>query len=162
MEDFVPHEVAVKLKQKGFDYPCLFVYNKEQIINPEVVKAFGELSDDGYYELTKEGGGRLDWNFVYIYKHQLIPYRDVLIEREIIKAPTISQVMKWLREEKKIHISIDICDDGWFFDITYFYKSDTGVYEIELPYKSSNATPNYDSYEQAVLTGIEYVLYYLI
>lgn len=76
--------------------------------------------------------------------------------------PTISQVLKWLREEKKIHICIDIYDDGWFFDIASFYKEDTGVYEIKLPYKSSKVTPDYDSFEQATLAGIEYSLDNLI
>lgn len=76
-------------------------------------------------------------------------------------SPTISQVLKWLREEKKIHICIDLYDDGWFFDVLSFYKADTGVYEIEIPFKSSNA-PDYESYELAALAGFEYVLNELI
>lgn len=77
-------------------------------------------------------------------------------------APTISHVLKWLRNEKKIHLCIDIYDDGWFFDISSFCKQDSGVYEVELPYKSSNVTPDYETYEQAALAGIEYILDYLI
>jgi hypothetical protein len=76
-------------------------------------------------------------------------------------APTISQVLKWLREEKKIHICIDLYDDGWFFDILSFYKADVGVYEIEIPFYSSNA-PDHESYELAALAGFEYVLNELI
>lgn len=160
MEDFVPFDLAVKLKEKGFDYKCLFVYNKEQIINPEIVKAFGELTDDGYYELTKEGGGKLDWSFVYINEYQLIQYRDVLFAREMIKAPTISQVLKWLREEKLILIGLSPMQeyDGnemieWCSTI---YKADKqgGMSWMEELY--------YESYEQAALAGIEYVLDNLI
>ena len=80
----------------------------------------------------------------------------------LIAAPTIAQVLKWMREEKKIHICIDIYDDGWFFDIASFYKEDTEVYEIEWPYISSNVTPHNDSYEQAAIAGIEYCLDNLI
>lgn len=155
MEDFVPFEIAKKLKEKGFDYKCLFVYNKEQIINPEIVKAFGELTDDGYYELTKEGGGKLDWSFVYINEYQLIQYRDVLFARGMIKAPTISHVLKWLREEKNIHIIVEMYDSGWYY--TLFpnvrwendkLKSDT--YIMSFKHKTS--------FEQAALEGIKYVL----
>jgi len=156
MEDFVPFEIAKELKEKGFDYKCLFVYNKEQIINPEVVKAFGELSDDGYYELIKEGGGKLDWSFVYIDKYQLIQYRDVLIPREMIKAPTIYQVLKWLRKEKGIHLVIDIDTTGYFFTLNYdiIIRSDN-TYTFNM-YSGLRA---YCDAEQAYLAGIEYVIY---
>ena len=157
MEDFVTFELAVKLKEKGFDYKCLFVYNKEQIINPEIVKAFGELTDDGYYELTKEGGGKLDWSFVYINEYQLIQYRDVLFAREMIKAPTISQVLKWLFDEKQLFVNIDcnICDKfGLFFTI---YKKGEETWE------ACGFDDNYyNKPEEATLAGIEYLLNNLI
>ena len=35
----------------------------------------------------------------------------------LIAAPTISQVLKWLRDEKKIHIVIDICNGNWEYSI---------------------------------------------
>lgn len=161
--DFVTFEIAKKLKEKGFDYPCLFVYNKEQIINPEVVKAFGELSDDGYYELTKEGGGRLDWNFVYIYKHQLIPYRDVVFEREIIKAPAIYRVLKWLREEHHLHFEIVGAAYGYNLIISDTPdKGGTNRYYSHLNDDGPNYAGAWDGYDGCVLYGIEYVLDNLI
>ena len=69
-------------------------------------------------------------------------------------APTISQVLKWLREEKKIHISIDIWGRTWGYDV------------LDLP--SGNSlhwdayNENINSYEQAALAGIEYALNNLI
>lgn len=129
-EDFVPFELAVKLKEKGY---------------PQ--RTFGEYDMQGA---------------CYIEDGRFYENGCITEVARAYTAPTTSQVLKWLRKEKKIHISIDIYDDGWFFDITSFYKSDTGVYEIELPYKSSNVTPDYDSYEQAALAGIEYVLDNLI
>ena len=79
--------------------------------------------------------------------------------------PTISQVLKWLREEKKIFIEIRLCHDG------FFAQTNTNVYwgkdfadEEELFYTSlpcqriyGNITP-----EQAALSGIEYCLDNLI
>ena len=134
-EDFVSFSLAKKLKEKGY---------------PQVEKnALAMYNEDGeWYSLSPT----LD-DFYYCFKD---------FDRHDFVCPTISQVLKWLREEKKIHICIDIYDDGWFFDIASFYKGDTGVYEIEWPYKSSNVTPNYDSFEQAAIAGIEYCLDNLI
>lgn len=161
MEDFVTFEIAKKLKEKGFDYKCLFVYNKEQIINPEIVKAFGELSDDGYYELTKEGGGKIDWSFVYINEYQLIQYRDVLVAREMIKAPTISQVLKWLRKEKKYHIEFVGNACGYLFIISDI-PSKGGTDRYCSDYSGPNDGGTWDKYEDAAIAGIEYVLDNLI
>ena len=149
-EDFVTFELAKKLKEKGFKQKCL-----------------------AYYDVEDNVG--LLYNTQYTDEALPCQYTDLLQchntgEAETqpddsgfcVDAPTIFQVLKWLREEKKIHICIDIYDDGWFFDIASFYKGDTGVYEIEWPYKSSNVTPNYDSFEQAAIAGIEYCLDNLI
>lgn len=143
MEDFVSFKIAQKLKEKGFREKCLLHYT-----------GTGHLSSnsiDTYYSPNQE----LDYS----------DFQKCFNDGNsigLVDAPTISQVLKWLRDEKKIHICIDIYDDGWFFDIASFYKEDTGVYEIKLPYKSSKVTPDYDSFEQASLAGIEYVLDNLI
>jgi hypothetical protein len=158
MEDFVTIELAKKLEEKGFDYKCLYAYKNEQIINPEIVKAFGELSDDGYYELTKEGGGKLDWSFVYINKYQLMQYRDIRIPIEMIRAPTISQVLKWLREEKKLHIEIYMYHNCYLWEIY-----NTEIYDVDFTQKSEKYSEiEYASFEDAAIAGIEYVIDNLI
>lgn len=138
MENFVTYKLAVKLKEKGFEEECLCHY----------------IGEDLFYNIESPIANKQLW-----FCHN--KYNNIW-HRDNYDAPTISQVLKWLRKEKKIHICIDIYDDGWFFDIASFYKEDTGVYEIKLPYKSSNVTPDYDSYEQAALAGIKYVLDNLI
>lgn len=142
-DDFVTYELAVKLKEKGFREKCLLHYGSTGDFYSNSIDTYDrpnqELDYSDFLKCFNEGNSI-----------------------GLIDAPTISQVLKWLREEKKIHICIDIYDDGWFFDIASFYKEDTGVYEIKLPYKSNKVTPDYDSYEQAALTGIEYVLDNLI
>lgn len=77
-------------------------------------------------------------------------------------APTISQVLKWLREEKEIYIVIEpfptmatknkICW-GWSFK----WHSD-GIY-IDHTFADD---ASYATYEEAAITGIEYVLDNLI
>lgn len=72
-----------------------------------------------------------------------------------IAAPTISQVLKWLREEKKIFILIDIRKDlSWFYEI---WGIEISLHPLGcVPYQKNQ------SYEQAALAGIEYVLDNLI
>ena len=143
MADFVNFKLAQKLKEKGFREECLLHYT-------DTGNLFSN-SIDSYYRPNQE----LDYS----------DFQECFNNGNsigLVDAPTIYQVLKWLREDKKIHICIDIYDDGWFFDVASFYKEDAGVYEIKLPYKSSKVTPDYDSFEQAALAGIEYVLDNLI
>lgn len=70
-------------------------------------------------------------------------------------APTISQVLKWLRDEKYIHIIID------FF--TYIDTNKTYWYYSVKDIKDGVSYTNYmykgkKSYENSALAGIEYVL----
>ena len=98
----------------------------------------------------KEKG--FDWRVDYAYDNDgeckyIITEYDV----DYIPAPTISQVLKWLRKEKKIHIRPSVYHIGWDFDIT--------TTEGERIYDSIG---RYKSYEQAALAGIEYYLDNLI
>ena len=123
-EDFAPFELAVKLNEKGFNEPCYGYYHCN--------------GGNDSFELCGNG----DRDFLNS-KNQ---YR--------VAAPTISQVLKWLREEKDIHIVIDIWGRTWGYDV------------LDLP--SGNSlhwdayNENINSYEQAVLAGIEYVIDNLI
>lgn len=148
MEDFVPYDLAVKLRDKGFNCNCLFAFNDEQIINPNVVEKYGALSDDGYYELTKNGGGELDWDYVYIYETKLMLKRNIILKRNFIDAPTISQVLKWLREEKKIYVSVEVEREDWFE-----YKIVQTIKNIR-----TTGTSVYETYPEAILAGIAYVI----
>ena len=67
-----------------------------------------------------------------------------------------------MREEKGVTICVDIYDDGWFFDISTFYQQDTGVYEVDIPYKSSDVTPSYSTYELALENALKYALENLV
>ena len=123
MEDFVPFEIAKKLKEKGFEIQGGFQY---LYYNEELVEVY-------------------DYCNISPYKY----------------APTISQVLKWLREEKKMHIEIFLYNGSY----SYFIKSITQICKVDLFHECLNedtAEEEYATYEQAVLAGMEYCLDKLI
>lgn len=147
MEDFVTFELAVKLKEKGYPQDiqhCIGWYPTEYYKNSCIGEYFeGELQEiEDYFE------DRI--SAIHITEN----------EKKGVIAPTISQVLKWLREEKLILIGLSPMQeyDGnemieWCSTI---YKADKqgGMSWMEELY--------YESYEQAALAGIEYALDNLI
>ncbi len=69
----------------------------------------------------------------------------------LYSAPTISQVLEWLRE-KKIYVSVEVEREDWF------------EYKIVQTIKNTRKTSTrvYETYPEAILAGIEYVLDNLI
>ncbi|MBR6775183.1 MAG: hypothetical protein IKM23_05650 [Bacteroidales bacterium] len=79
--------------------------------------------------------------------------------KDAYTADTIYEVMKWMREEKKMHLIVEIADSGWYYTLypnvrweNDKLKSDTYIMSFK----------NKASYEKAALAGIEYVLDNLI
>lgn len=143
-EEICTYEVCKLAKEKGFPQEvsrwCDFTSPSRNYYNHK-----GELNGD-CLEIIK-----------YICRKEEVP-----IELQTIAAPTQSLLQRWLREEKGVTICVDIFDDGWFFDISTFYKQDTGIYEIDMPYKSSNVSPVYDTYELALEDALKYALENLV
>lgn len=84
-----------------------------------------------------------------------------LINDKVIIAPTISQVLKWLRKEKKILITIIPQEKNLGHDTLCFavYKITEDLYQ---PIYNGTVKTLVDSYEQLSIAGIEYVLDNLI
>lgn len=140
-ENFVTFEIAKKLKEKGFTCKYPFAMYNE-------LGSYCPLTTSSDY-VTCESG----------YKYRCYYDYNDFDENDFI-APTIPQVLKWLREEKLILIGLYPMQeyDGnemieWCSTI---YKADKqgGMSWMEELY--------YESYEQAALAGIEYVLDNLI
>ena len=132
MEDFVPFELAVKLKEKGF---------------PQHIAEDAYIIDN-YGEDEYQIGDRLPI--------PLIPdYMDD------IAAPTISQVLKWLREKKKYHIEFVGNACGYLFIISDI-PSEGGTDRYCSDYSGPNDGGTWDKYEDCAIAGIEYVLDNLI
>ena len=106
-----------------------------------------------YYE-----GKKLKWSNSPWLKPR---YNDYL--SHITAAPTISQVLEWLRKKKKISIEPGIhCSLKWMCSI---YGFGDGIEDF-TQYDNDGVWDTiyilYDTYEQAVLAGIEYSLDNLI
>ena len=124
LEDFVPFEIAQKLKEKG--YPLL-----------RVIKQRGEPI---IYDLPQNHPNWQNCNAYYI--------------------PTISQVLKWLREEKRLYLGINYRPQIMKYCDFYF---PTIQYIGELkPVVYTKFTDIFHTYEEAAFVGIEYVLDNLI
>lgn len=126
-EDFAPFELAVKLKEKGFDYKCHYCY-KNSIIMSHCSEPLNHNADAVTYS-----------------------------------APTIPQVLKWLREEKKIVISIFPHPCGWqadiYKDVHQYYDSEAERY-LKHYYKEKTEISH--SYNWMEICCIQYVLDNLI
>ena len=137
-EDFVEYDIAVKLKEKGFNDEC-----------------------NAYYEPLKHC-----LNFSRVFK------TNSLAENyNCIAAPTVSQVLKWLRDKKKIFVAINI---------GYCYESDEipfptnfkmkpilkgyyyGIWELDNLNDKNAHSEYFEAPELAILAGIEYVIDNLI
>jgi hypothetical protein len=132
MEDLVTFEIAKKLKEKGFREECFARYY---------------CSDKAYFERNSYHPNTE--SIFYCYNN------DEDLSRFYIDAPTISQVLKWLREEKNIILTPNPsyfegdCCLGWDCDVWA-----SGNYDY--------CCVDYKTYEQAAIAGIEYVLDNLI
>lgn len=124
MEDFVSYDIAVKLKEKGFP----------QYISDDEYITENEYDDDKY--LVGERWG--------------IPFIPDYCN--VVAAPTISQVLKWLREEKKLNVNMRLyIEDKWYYTI----QNNKGDFIYSHLVGSDFL---HESYEESALAGIEYAL----
>ena len=126
-DDFVTYEFALKLKEKGFRMPCIAHYC---CLDGNILK-FNITTDCIRGSNVKCLNGE---NNIYT------------------DAPTIPQVLKWLRNTYNLHVETYPCGLGmWKFLVTNI----TTLEERALCDK-------YTSSEQAAIAGISYVLDNLI
>lgn len=132
---FVDKQLAIKLKEKGFDKPCFGYYQENEFIlnKTSIHLPFGgDVSD---IMILHQG------------------------ENDIVDAPTIEQVLEWLRKEKKIHLVIDIKREN-------VYESNIWGYFVVLLNSYFGCVNHYDfesdSYEDACIEGIKYIVEHLI
>ena len=127
-EDFAPFELAVKLKEKGFREECLCHY----------------IGEDLVYNIESPIANNQLW-----FCHNKY---DNIWHRDNVDAPTIPQVLKWLRKVKgmEVYSNYNRVYKHW----TYIARAfDDSCY---------NSVGGFKTYEQATLEGIEYVLDNLI
>jgi hypothetical protein len=157
-EDFVSFDLAKKLKEKGFNVPCIYAYCEKGGWNSYTQKhepITHILRTDGNPFGSYYTGD--NWNKEYK------PNKNKIR----CSAPTISQVLKWLREEKSIFAEPCILADAdtdadgnvineytyWSFSVTNIETGDMIYFEYEHV-----DDKRFDSYEQAAIASIEYCL----
>ena len=134
--EFVTFEIAKKLKEKGFREECFARYH---------------CNDRAYFERNSYHPNTE--SIFYCYNN------DKDLGRFYIDAPTISQVLNWLRREKEIDIVINpifTYDDN--LNRIREYGCDIFAPQLNKPH----GTNYYISYEKVALEGIEYTLDILI
>lgn len=128
MEDFVSYDIAVKLKEKGFNVGC-----------------------HAYYEPLKH----------CLNLSRVLQTNSFAENYNCITAPTISQVLKWLRDEKSLHVEVVSAAYGYIYII-----SDTpnkgGTDRVYSKYRGSNDGGAWDDYNECIFDAIEYVIDNLI
>lgn len=135
-KDFVTYELAVKLKEKGFRGLCLAYYTNDDTL---------------YYNYSHKAGA--SYTDCYL-SHNLMPKDSV--SGKFVDAPTISQVLKWLREEKGWIIAVRLYStNGWY----WFIQDKNG--ELKSSHLAS-CDDCFAIYELAAIAGIEYVIDNLI
>ena len=148
MEDFVTFNLAKKLREKGFKDNCI-----------------------GYYDYE----GEFHYNYESAISNKEIYFChnkfDNIWHRDLVDAPTISQVLKWLRKEKKIFIAINIgyCYESYEKPFPTNPKMEPilkgycyGVWDLGNLNDKNGHSEYFESPELAAIAGIEYVLDNLI
>ena len=127
MENYVTFDLAIKLRKKGFDEKCFAHYESIYDGNPKLM--------ENYY--TPSDGRKKSYNA----KNSLF-----------VDAPTIPQVIDWLRKKKNVYCLIHFNQNNskWLYYITKPNLTSS------LPLYVSNTI--FDSYESANINGIKYVV----
>lgn len=107
-ELFVPYEIALQLKQKGFNKPCLAVYRDNDLYFNKLLSGYASDKD----ELTTNS--RCD---LYTINKERPHYWKT--------APLIQQVVDWLKEKHKIYI----------YEVPYPYEDRT---EYHITFKDES------------------------
>lgn len=95
MEDqFVPYELALKLKELGFDEPCIMYYNNDDYLN------IG--TDDDYWG---DYTGFIKWNSM-----PNSPWKPF---KPLTSAPLWQQAFDWFREKYGLYYGILNSNEYW-------------------------------------------------
>ena len=139
MEDeIVSFETAMLLKEKGFNEPCSFYYEDN------------ELYKLAYYHGDGTGFARNN-----------SPINDRLLCEEMqCTAPTQSLAQKWLREDRNITFNANPhSNDGKIiYVITIKVISSNKYVDFNVMMDTSNKAIMFDTYEDAIESGLKYCL----
>lgn len=122
-KEFVSYEIALKLKELGFDKPCICGYNDYHLLRSKISSSF-----DGDF---------VKWDEKY--------------DRDL-KAPLYQQVFKWFREKFNWQASIEATKDQNSRELGYNYwiwNSETGEEYNTMPQNCPSGDWEFKTYEEA-------------
>ena len=126
---FVPYEIALQLKEKGFDEFCIGLFNEEGL------QYDGEIYSFPFHNsLTKEGA----------------------VDPSIVAAPLYQQVIDWFRE--KHHTIINLEYDFHTYDIRV-YNGDKSIHLISKLHKGAKYlfTEYYPTLNRAIKEALKLI-----
>lgn len=153
VKNILPIEFHKFITRRNFDALSDFHYFKHQIILPEIIEKYGELSDDGYFELTKRGGGKLRFDEVYGYEWVIETndrYRDPEIYNTI-PAYSISTIVDELLKYG-VYVYVDLTEDGFVGCVTTFDKNKRKKFSFTSGINTTDKTFDnmYDAYKDII------------
>ena len=145
---FISKDLAIKLKEKGFNKPCFGWYDNQITDN---INLYLNVKEGDYTDLL-EYTNDFEW---------------------IIDAPTIEQVLEWLRDKKNIHIGIvpyftmsTKNNIMWQQEILLIGKiiecKNTLYVDKDYNYTKFASADCYANYEDACICAIEFIVNNLI
>lgn len=144
-EDYVSFETAKLLKEKGFDEKCFqyyVIYAKwDGVPFQDYAIEFRRLYSEDEPLINSKG---------------LKCFSEERNKHSVFSAPTLQMVIKWLREEHKIFITIGLCTYPILNKCTWIPQVET------LNDCYPNVSKEYGTYEEACEAAIKYCLENLI
>lgn len=131
--NILPKEFHDFIEKRNFKALSDCHYFKHQIIRPEIVEKYGDLTDDGYFELTKRGGGKLRFDQVYGYEW-VIEGNEHYRHPEIyntIPAYSINTIVDELFKYG-IYVYVNLTEDGFVGYVTTFHKNENVSSEEDI------------------------------
>ena len=128
----------------------------EDFVNFELAK---RLKEKGFSLEKTEIYGKFDSDGLF-HPQLYFNYIETMDCDEII-APTISQILKWLRDEKKLHIEFVGNACGYLYIVSDI-PSEGGTDRYCSDYSGPNDGGTWNNYEDCALNAIQYVLDNLI
>jgi hypothetical protein len=125
MKDFVPYNEALKLKELGFNEPCIFGYNDYHVLRSKIASSF-----DGDF---------VKWNEKY--------------DRDL-KAPLYQQAFRFFREKYQWQSYIEPTSDQHSRELGYNYylwNYKTGEEYNTMPQNCPSGDWEFEKYEDAEL-----------
>ena len=133
-----------------------YAWVNHQRISSEVVERYGELTDDGYYELTEEGGGSLKWSEVYESYPVRVDSRTVESDAILCYAPSYEECIRWFLEDRGLLLRTNLRESGWGWSLSKVSRLSGDSYSV----KELGSLVGFRSEEAALYSGMAILLGY--